>query len=403
MTVWTSGATRSPVRTPRTRGLGLLALVLALLAGMTLGLAGQASATAMPVRAAAAAAAGCTPIPAGVPTKSSGRAAVRTMIGIAKTMGVPRKGQIIAVMVMYQESSIRNLANDGTSLQSTYWSSPGKAYWMAVTKQSLYLPHDLFGYSDGAHDTDSIGLYQQRPSSGWGNYGVSTGITDPAAAVKRLLDPRWEAMAFFGGPRSASPNRGLLDIYNWQNMALTSAANAVQGSNYPSAYAKWEGPATTYVDANQDAPAISLPWAAAGPSINACTSPLVVSLRARANNRFVAAESAGAAPLIANRTAIGKWEQFDLISQGYTTVVLRSHANNRYVTAPNSGTSPLIASSSLVGGLQLFTLVSNTDGTISLRAQVNYRLVSADAAGTKPLIANRTVIGAWEQFALVVG
>jgi glycoprotein endo-alpha-1,2-mannosidase len=38
-----------------------------------------------------------------------------------------------------------------------------------------------------------------------------------------------------------------------------------------------------------------------------------VSLLALVNNRYVTAENAGAAPLIANRTAIGPWEQFDLV------------------------------------------------------------------------------------------
>jgi hypothetical protein len=36
-------------------------------------------------------------------------------------------------------------------------------------------------------------------------------------------------------------------------------------------------------------------------------------LKALANNDYVAAESAVAQPLIANRTAIGPWEEFDLI------------------------------------------------------------------------------------------
>jgi hypothetical protein len=39
-----------------------------------------------------------------------------------------------------------------------------------------------------------------------------------------------------------------------------------------------------------------------------------VSLRATVNNRYVAAENAGAAPLIANRTSIGLWERFDLVT-----------------------------------------------------------------------------------------
>ena len=188
-------------------------------------------------------------------------------------MGVPVKGQIVAVMVMFQESSIRNLANDGSSTQNASWSSPGRAYWLNVTRLSLKYPHDLFGSRDGAHDTDSIGLYQQRPSAGWGNYGNSTGTTDPEGVVQRLLDPRWEAMAFFGGGSSAAPTSGLLDIAGWQDMPLTYAANAVQQSNYPEYYAQWEGPATTYVNNNQDAPAIGLPWyPGGGGGALACTS-----------------------------------------------------------------------------------------------------------------------------------
>jgi hypothetical protein len=47
--------------------------------------------------------------------------------------------------------------------------------------------------------------------------------------------------------------------------------------------------------------------------------------------------------LIANRTAIGPWEEFDLIANGNGSVSLRAHANNDIVTAPNNGASPLIA------------------------------------------------------------
>jgi hypothetical protein len=188
-------------------------------------------------------------------------------------MGVSVRGQIIAVMVMYQESTIRNLANDGSSAQVSQWPAPGRAYWLNVTKLSLKYPHDRFGLLNGAHDTDSIGLYQQRPAWGWGNYGISTGVTDPEGVVQRLLDPRWEAMAFFGGTRSAAPTSGLLDVVGWENMAPTVAAEAVQGSTLGNLYAKWEAPATTYVNANQDAPAIDVPWyPGGGAGALACTS-----------------------------------------------------------------------------------------------------------------------------------
>ena len=171
-----------------------------LLVAASLTVTGPAVAAAAPdLRAAAAASCSVGQSGAAVPTAASGRSAVRTTIGVAKAMGVPVKGQIIAVMVMFQESSIRNLANDGSSTQSASWPVPGRAYWMNVTRLSLKYPHDMFGSRDGAHDTDSVGLYQQRPAYGWGNYGASTGTTDPEGVIQRLLDPRWEAMAFFGG------------------------------------------------------------------------------------------------------------------------------------------------------------------------------------------------------------
>lgn len=69
----------------------------------------------------------------------------------------------------------------------------------------------------------------------------------------------------------------------------------------------------------------------------------VIALRAHANGKYVTAENAGAAPLIANRDAIGGWEQFDELSQGSGLIALRSHANNLIVTADNAGASPLIA------------------------------------------------------------
>ena len=335
------------------------------------------------------------------PTPAARDAAVRTTIGVAKAMGIGRDGQIIAVMVMQQESSIRNLANDGTSAFNS-WPWPGKAYWLATAKLSLRYPHDRFGARDGAFNADSIGLYQQRPAYGWGDYGVSTRRTDPAGVVRRLLDPRWEAMAFFGGGRSAAPNSGLLDVAGWQSMSKNDAAQRVQGSNTPNAYGQWEALAIQYVDRNADAPAIDLPWyPGGGQDLAGCFEPLTVSFKARANARWVTAESGGGAPLIANRTAIGPWEQFDLILLGGTAVALLAHANGAFVCADNGGASSLIANRGAVGAWETFTLVPNADGTIALRSAANSRLVTAEAGGGAPLIANRTAIGPWEQFDMV--
>ncbi len=94
---------------------------------------------------------------------------------------------------------------------------------LATAAQESHLKNIDYG------DRDSIGLFQQRPSSGWGS-------------VSQIRDPRYAARAFFGGPNSPTPgsNPGLLDIPRWQHMTLTDAAQAVQRSAFPDAYAKWE-------------------------------------------------------------------------------------------------------------------------------------------------------------------
>ncbi|MFK4120298.1 xylosidase [Streptomyces longwoodensis] len=127
----------------------------------------------------------------------------------------------------------------------------------------------------------------------------------------------------------------------------------------------------------------------------------VISLRARANSQYVTAEDAGAAPLVANRAAVGPWEQFDQVDAGGGTVALRAHANGRYVSAENAGAAALIANRTAVGTWETFQLIRNSNGTVSLRALANNQYVSAADAGAAPLIANRSAIGTWEQFDLI--
>jgi len=78
-------------------------------------------------------------------------------------------------------------------------------------------------------DRDSIGLFQQRPSASWGS-------------KKEIMDTNYSIRAFFGGKSSPTKGaaRGLLDITGWKTMPLTEAAQAVQISAHPTAYAKWE-------------------------------------------------------------------------------------------------------------------------------------------------------------------
>ena len=127
----------------------------------------------------------------------------------------------------------------------------------------------------------------------------------------------------------------------------------------------------------------------------------VVSFRAHANGDIVTSDNAGAAPLIANRTAIGPWEQFDLITNSDGSVSFRAHANGDIVTADNAGASPLIANRTAIGPWEEFDLIHNADGSVSLRAHANGDIVTAENAGAAALIANRTAVGGWEEFDLI--
>ena len=114
-----------------------------------------------------------------------------TIIQVGVTKGVGSWGQTIALAVAMQESGLRNLP---------------------------YLGAD--------NDHDSIGVFQQRPSQGWGT-------------PEQLADPAYQAGKFYDK---------LTTISGWQAMPLTEAAQADQLSAYPDAYAKWTNDAVALVD-----------------------------------------------------------------------------------------------------------------------------------------------------------
>ena len=109
-----------------------------------------------------------------------------TINAVGLSRGISEQGRIIAVATAYQESSLRNRP-------------------------------------DG--DRDSVGLFQQRPSQGWGT-------------AEQIIDPVYSSGKFYDA---------LLDVQGWQDMSLTEAAQAVQYSGFPDAYAKWEPQATSLV------------------------------------------------------------------------------------------------------------------------------------------------------------
>jgi len=67
-------------------------------------------------------------------------------------------------------------------------------------------------------DLDSLGLFQQRPSEGWGTRA-------------QIMDPNYAASRFYDR---------LAQVSGWQAMAVTQAAQLVQRSATPDAYAAWE-------------------------------------------------------------------------------------------------------------------------------------------------------------------
>ncbi|WP_405388145.1 NlpC/P60 family protein [Streptomyces sp. NBC_01102] len=107
----------------------------------------------------------------------------QTIVAAGLSLDVPTKGQIIALATAMQESRLRNL-----------------------------------GYGD----RDSLGLFQQRPSQGWGS-------------AQQIRDPVYASEQFY---------KHLLKVNGWQQMTVTQAAQAVQKSGLPDAYAQWENLAT---------------------------------------------------------------------------------------------------------------------------------------------------------------
>ena len=126
----------------------------------------------------------------------------------------------------------------------------------------------------------------------------------------------------------------------------------------------------------------------------------VVSIRASANNSFVAAENAGAAPLVANRTSVSTWEQFEVIDNPDGTISLRAAANGLYVMADLNNGGRLVARASAIGTWEKFRTIAQPGGTLALQSIANNLYVAADLNQASVLIANRTAPSTWERFTL---
>ncbi|MFG1888827.1 hypothetical protein ACGFIR_13260 [Micromonospora sp. NPDC049051] len=108
---------------------------------------------------------------------------VKAIIAATKKAGMDERAAVVSIATALQESKLENL-----------------------------------GHLGDRNDHDSQGLFQQRPSSGWGT-------------VEQITDPEYSTTAFL---------KGLKQVDGWQEMPLTKAAQTVQVSAYPDHYAQWE-------------------------------------------------------------------------------------------------------------------------------------------------------------------
>ena len=111
---------------------------------------------------------------------------LRIIADAARRMGLPPRAAVVATATAWQETRLRNLS-----------------YGLA----------------------DSVGLFQQRPSMGWGS-------------VAQLTDPHYATRKFY---------EGLIEVRGWRQMSIGVAAQAVQRSAYPERYALWAREAWTGV------------------------------------------------------------------------------------------------------------------------------------------------------------
>ena len=121
------------------------------------------------------------------PWDSTQRENATTIVQVGLALGIPERGLVVALATAMQESKLYNLGHLGAN-----------------------------------NDHDSLGLFQQRPSMGWGSEA-------------QVTDPVYSATAFYSA---------LQRVPGWESMAVTVAAQSVQRSAYPDAYAKWETDAT---------------------------------------------------------------------------------------------------------------------------------------------------------------
>ncbi len=158
------------------------------------------------------------------------------------------------------------------SLASTTWAlsldQAANATTIAAVGKNLGLPDHAVTVAlaaalqeSGLHnlpygDRDSRGLFQQRPSQGWGT-------------TAQILMPRYSATVFF---------QHLATVSGWQALPVTVAAQQVQHSGAPGAYAQWEAEARALAQAMTGEVPAALTCHVPNPPTNPGTSSLSTAM-----------------------------------------------------------------------------------------------------------------------------
>ena len=132
---------------------------------------------------------------------SSQLANAGAVIAAGNDMGIPARGVVVALAVANQESHFTNYANDG---QGGDLASSQRGIGASQS-----LPHEAVGTDHG-----SLGIFQQQ----WPWWGSMRDLMTPGKAAEKFY-------------------QALLKVPGWQQMPLTRAAQTVQRSAFPDAYA----------------------------------------------------------------------------------------------------------------------------------------------------------------------
>ncbi|HXS01450.1 MAG TPA: glycoside hydrolase family 16 protein, partial [Pyrinomonadaceae bacterium] len=127
-------------------------------------------------------------------------------------------------------------------------------------------------------------------------------------------------------------------------------------------------------------------------------------IRASATGLFVSADQNRGtwAPLVADRTSVAAWEQFQVVDAGGGFIAFRAIGTGLFVSADQArGTfAPLVADRGSIGTWEQFTWADIPGGAFTLKGRATNLFVSADLARASyaPLVSDRTVANTWEQF-----